>query len=177
MGDTDQHCEVGVQHFLKRGARPTWPPSDTWLPATPGWAYASWRCARASHCARALLGCRAELLEPPVGSRSTGLHSCNLGSFAASAGLLAGAPSSAFWLAVVVHPPPCFSSFHTLLASRPLGEIGGVEFTRCVHLSLFQNRASSRTRGKTLRGGLRHSRQRLRVCTILRGVAFVVAGM
>jgi hypothetical protein len=81
MGDADQHREVGVQLFLKRGAWQAWPSSDTWLPATPGWACASWRCARASHRARPLLGCRAELLEPPVGSRSTGLHSCNLGSF------------------------------------------------------------------------------------------------
>ncbi len=77
MGDADQHREAGVQLFLKRGAWQAWPSSDTWLPATPGWACASWRCARASHRARPLLGCRAELLEPPVGSRSTGLHSCS----------------------------------------------------------------------------------------------------
>jgi hypothetical protein len=55
MGDADQHREVGVELFLKRGAWQAWPPSDTWLQATPGWACASWRCARASHRARPLL--------------------------------------------------------------------------------------------------------------------------
>ena len=74
--------------------------------------------------------------------------------------------------------------------------MSGVAFTRCFHLSLFQNRADkggfclavavsvcaeaagqSLLEQMVLLGGLTHSRQRLCVCTVLRGVACGVAGM
>jgi hypothetical protein len=176
MGDADQHREVGVQLFLQRGA---W---QAWLLATPGFkplldGLAHLGDVPVPPIVQGRFSLCAQLLEPPVGSRSTGLHSCNLGSFLPRLACLHEQHHLLFgtlsWF--ILHN--AFPSLHSLLASRVLGSMCGVAFTRCVHLSLFQNRASSRTRGKTLRGGLTHSRQRLRVCAVLRGVACVVAGM
>jgi len=75
-----QHREVGVQLFLKRGA---W---QAWLLATPGFkpfldGLAHLGDVPVPPIVQGRFALCAELLEPPVGSRSTGLHSCNLGSF------------------------------------------------------------------------------------------------
>src|SRR5712691_2658483 len=80
MGDTDQHTEVGVQLFLKKGA---W---QAWLLATSGFQPLVERLAHLSDVpvppiVQGRLSLCAELVEPAVGRRSTGVHSCNSGGF------------------------------------------------------------------------------------------------
>src|SRR5258708_12726650 len=80
MSDADQRTEVGIQLLLKRGA---W---QVWLLATSGFKPLSNGLAHLGDVpvppiVQARLSLCAELLEPPVGSRSTGLHSCNPGGF------------------------------------------------------------------------------------------------
>jgi hypothetical protein len=80
MGDADQYPEVGVQLLLKRGA---W---ESWLLATSGFkplldGLVHLGGVPTPAIVQGRLSSCAELLEPVVGSRSTGLHSCNLGSF------------------------------------------------------------------------------------------------
>ena len=74
MGDADQHREVGVQLFLKRGA---W---QAWLLATSGFkplsdGFVHLGDVPVPPIVQDRLSLGAELLEPAVGGRSTGLYS------------------------------------------------------------------------------------------------------
>ena len=80
MGDADQHTEVGVQLFLKRGA---W---QAWLLATSGFKPLSDGLVHLGDVSvpsivQGRLSLCAELLEPAVGSRSTDIDSRTTGGF------------------------------------------------------------------------------------------------
>ena len=80
MGDADQHLEVGVQLFLKRGT------SQAWLLATSGFkplldGLVHLGDVPVSPIVQARLSLCAELVEPAVGRRSTDADSCATGGF------------------------------------------------------------------------------------------------
>ena len=87
MGDADQHTEVSVQLFLKRGA---W---QAWLLATSGFkplldGFVHLGDVPVPPIVQDRLSLCAELLEPSVGGGSTSLYSCQHDSFLPGVSLL-----------------------------------------------------------------------------------------